>query len=100
MFPKIDVKPVPGVHTVESGAKWRGSFFFEDNSRPLIITPSNNFSGWLCHFKGLFVPVWREIHGSKILSLTSWQVTNRTVSDISGHSRHSVCQSFVSRVNL
>ena len=97
MFLKIDVKPVPGVHIVESGAKWRGSFFFEDNSPPLIITPSNNFSGWLCH---LFIPVWREIHGSKILSVTSWQETNRTVSDISGHPRHSVCKSFVSLVNL
>ena len=29
------------------------------------------FHGWLCHFKGLFIPVWREIHGSKIPSVTS-----------------------------
>ena len=44
--------------------------------------------------KRLFIPVWREIHWSKILTLTSWQLTNRTVSDISRLSRHSICQSF------
>ena len=51
---------------------------------------------WLntCHFKGLFIPVWREIHRSKILPVTSWQMTNRTLSDISCPSRHSICQSF------
>ena len=47
------------------------------------------FPGWLCHFKGLFIPVWREIHRSKILPVTSWQFTNRTVSSISFSSRHS-----------
>ena len=36
-------------------------------------------SDWLCHFKRLFIPVWREIHRSKILPVTSWQLTNRTV---------------------
>ena len=46
------------------------------------------FPGWLCHFKGLFIPVWREIHRSKILPVTSWQFTNRTVSSISFSSRH------------
>ena len=50
-------------------------------------------SDWLCHFKGLFIPVWRETHRTKILAVTSWQLTNRTVSDISRRSRHSVCQS-------
>ena len=50
--------------------------------------------------KGLFIPVWREIHWSKILTLTSWQLTNRTMSDISRLSRHSICQSFFSRMNL
>ena len=34
---------------------------------------------WLCHFKRLFIPVWREIHRSKILPVTSWQLTNRIV---------------------
>ena len=34
---------------------------------------------WLCHFKRLFKPVWREIHRSKILLVTSWQLTNRIV---------------------
>ena len=52
------------------------------------------FPGWICHFKGLFIPVWREIHRSKILPVTSWQLTNRTLSDISYPSRHSICQSF------
>ena len=33
--------------------------------------------GWLCHFKGLFTPVGREIHRSKIATVTSWQLTNR-----------------------
>ena len=58
------------------------------------------FPGWSCHCKGLFIPVWREIHRSKILPVTSWQSTNRTVSDISRRSRHCLCQSFFSRVNL
>ena len=31
---------------------------------------------------------------SRILPVTSWQLTNRTVSDISCPSRHSICQSF------
>ena len=52
------------------------------------------FPSWLCHFKGLFIPVWREILRSIILPVTSWQLTNRTVSDISRRSRHSICQSF------
>ena len=33
--------------------------------------------GWLCHFKGLFTPVGREIHRTKIATVTSWQLTNR-----------------------
>ena len=48
------------------------------------------FPGWLCHFKGLVIPVWREIHRSKILPVTSRQLTNRTVSDISRRSRQSM----------
>ena len=52
------------------------------------------FPGWLCHFKGLFIPVWLVIHRLKILLVTSWQLTSRTVSDISCHSLHSICQSF------
>ena len=51
------------------------------------------FPGWLCQFKGLFIPVWRKIHRSKILPVTTWQLTNRKVSDISRSSRHSICQS-------
>ena len=39
MFRKIDVKPVPGVHIVESGAKCRGAILYEANSPPFIITP-------------------------------------------------------------
>ena len=35
-----------------------------------------------------------EIHRSKILPVTSWQLTNRTVTDISCPSRHSICPSF------
>ena len=50
--------------------------------------------GWLCHFKGLFIPVWREIHQSKILPVTSWQLLNRKVSDNSRRYRQSICQSF------
>ena len=61
----------------------------------LYFAPKEDFfSGWLCHFKGLFVPVWREIHLSKILPVTSWQLTNRTVRDISRCSRLIICQSF------
>ena len=52
------------------------------------------FPGWFCHFIGLFIPVWWEIHWSKILPVTSWQFANRTVSDTSRQSRHSICQSF------
>ena len=49
------------------------------------------FFSWLVMpFKGLVIPVWREIHRSKILPVTSWQLTNRTVSDISRHSRHNI----------
>ena len=36
------------------------------------------------------------IHRSKILPVTSWQLSNRTVRDISRRSRHSICQSFFS----
>ena len=59
-----------------------------------FLSPLFFFPGCLCHFKGLFIPVWREIHRSKILPVTSWQLTNRTVSDISRLSRHSICQSY------
>ena len=45
-------------------------------------------------FPWLVMPVWSEIHRSKILPVTSWQLTNRTVSDISCRSQHSICQSF------
>ena len=48
------------------------------------------FPGWLCNFKALFIPVWRLIHRAKIVLVTSWQLTNRTVSDISRRSRHSI----------
>ena len=58
------------------------------------------FPGWFCHCIGLFIPVWWEIHWSKILPVTSWQFANRTVSDTSRQSRHSICQSFFSPVNL
>ena len=44
----------------------------------LDFLKSFNFClGWLCHFKGLFTPVGREIHRSKIATVTSWQLTNR-----------------------
>ena len=55
------------------------------------------FPGWLCNFVRTFIPVWREIHRSKILPVTSWQLTNRTVSDISRRSRHSIVNLFFSR---
>lgn len=64
------------------------------------LSKSPFFRGWLFHFRGLFRPVWREIHWSKILLVTSWKLTNRTVGDISHRSRHSTCQSFFPRVNL
>ena len=34
------------------------------------------FPGWLCYFERLFIPVWRKIQRSKILPVTSWQLTN------------------------
>ena len=41
------------------------------------------------------MPVWREIHWSNILPATPWPgLINRTVSNISRRSGHSVCQSF------
>ena len=52
------------------------------------------FPGWLCHFKGLFIPVLLKIHRSKIPPVTSWQLTNRRVIDIWCQSRRSICQSF------
>ena len=53
------------------------------------------FSGWLCHFNGLFnSPVQNSMGG------ISWQLTNRTVSDISHHSWHSICQSFFSHIKF
>ena len=39
------------------------------------------FPGWLCHFKGLFSPVWCEIHWSKIPLVMSLQLTSRSLSD-------------------
>ena len=54
------------------------------SSSPLWLSRSPFFFlRWLYHFKGRFIRVWREIHRSKILPVTSWQLTNRTVSDIS-----------------
>ena len=41
-----------------------------------------------------FIHVWPEIHRSKIQPVTSWLLTNRTVTDISRRSRHSKSQSF------
>ena len=64
---------------------WTGIHFL----KVLYFSP-----GWLCHFKGLFIPVSCEIRRSKVLPVTSWQLTNRTVSDISLRSRHGICQSF------
>ena len=46
------------------------------------------FPGWLCHFKGLFIPVLRKIHHSKIPPVTSWQLTNERVIDIWCQSWH------------
>ena len=48
------------------------------------------FPAWLCHFKGLFFPIWGEINQSKIPPVKSWQVTNRRVSSIWRHSRQSM----------
>ena len=38
----------------------------------------NFFSGarLVALLKGLFIPVWRQIHRSKIQPVTSWQLTN------------------------
>ena len=62
----------------------------------LSKSPLSFFPVWLCHFKELFIPVWREVHRSKILPVTSWQLTNRTVSDNSRPFQHSICQFFFS----
>ena len=40
-------------------------------------TSFNFCPGWLCYFKWLFIPVWHEIHRSKISPVTSWQLTNK-----------------------
>ena len=45
-------------------------------SKSLLFCP-----GWLCHFKGLFLPVWCEIHRSKIPLVMSLKLTSRRVSD-------------------
>ena len=52
-----------------------------DASR-LSKSPLVFFPRWLCHLKGLFIPVWREIPRSKILPVISQQLTNKTVSHI------------------
>ena len=54
----------------------------------LSESPLFFFPGWLCHFKGLLIPVWREIHQSKTLRVMSLQLTCRAESDISRCSRH------------
>ena len=55
-------------------------YFSYDNPRDRFSKSPLFFSGWSCHFKRLFLPVWREIHLSKILPVTLWQFTDRTVS--------------------
>ena len=69
-------------------------------TRKKVITPPRRskspllfFPGWLCHFKRPFHTCLTRNSPSKILPMTSWQLTNRTVSDISRRSRHSICQS-------
>ena len=47
-----------------------------------------------------FFPGWHKIDWLKILPVASWQLTNRKVGDISRRSRHSICQSFFSHMNL
>ena len=42
-----------------------------------FLTSFNFCPGWLCYFKWLFIPVWREIHRWKISPVTSWQLTNK-----------------------
>ena len=68
--------------------------FLQINQRSrLSKSPLIFFPGWLCHFKWLHT-VWREIHRSTIQPMTSWLLTNRTVSDISRRSRYSISPSF------
>ena len=66
----------------------------------LSESPLFFFPGWLCHFKGLLIPVWREIRQSKILPETSLQLTSRARSDISRRSRPSLPINFFSRMGL
>ena len=51
---------------------WNGSMWWLTRELD-ILKVLYFFPGWLCHFKGLFIPVWREIHRSKIPPVTSWQ---------------------------
>ena len=67
MFPEIDVKPVPDGHIVESGAKWRGTIFYEANSPPFIITP--RLSETRCFFEAYTgLPVVRATENQKALN--------------------------------
>ena len=58
------------------------------------------FPGRLCHFKGLFIPVLRKIHHSKIPPVTSWQLTNKRVIDIWCQSPHQHLPKIFSCMNL
>ena len=57
------------------------------------------FSWFGCHFKGLFIPVLREIRRSKILPVTSL-LTNRTASDISRQSLIFLLDTLILRLNM
>ena len=55
------------------------------------------FPGWLCHCKGLFIPVWHEIHRSKFYSwhIDNWPIGQWVINYLH-HSQHSIqCMSII-----
>ena len=59
----------------------------------LRLSKSPLFICLVMPFQRTFQTCLARIHRSKILPMESWQLTNRTVRDISHRSRHIICQS-------
>ena len=80
---------------------------FPCHTEPFIRLAVHRLSGALLFFvvgyaifKDFSCPFGSKFTGRTILPVTSWQLTNRTVSYISRRSGHSICQSFFFCVNL
>ena len=83
---KTKQKNIKFIWTIE----WKATYI--DILKVLYIFP-----GWLCYFKGLFIPVWCEIHQLKFYMWhrDNWSIAQWLI-NLSCRSRHSICQSFFS----